>query len=127
MEMSWAGKPVVSVARTHYSRKGFVHEPASPDEFWATVRKVLDEGEPDSVRQTRIELSRKYYYLYFYHARVDFKLFQGDDQNITPTKFLFDDASALLPGRNEALDYICDCILEGRPVFGENRWPPPTP
>jgi hypothetical protein len=79
------------------------------------------------VVQRRIELSRKYYFLYYYHARVDFKLFEGDDVNITPTRFLFDDVTALLPGKNAALDYICESILEGRPIFGDDRWPPATP
>jgi hypothetical protein len=125
MEMAWAGKPVISVAQCHYSGKGFTYEPKNIEELYALVTQILLKGETTSVINKRIELSKKYYWLY-YHARIDFKLFQGSDTGNIPTKLLFKNYKDLLPGKNAALDYVCDSIIKRVPIYGNNRWPPAT-
>lgn len=124
MEMAWAGKPVITVANSHYSGKGFTYEPATLDELFVMVSRILSEGEPASIIKERTELSRKYYWLYYYHARIDFKLFQGSDVGTIPTRLLFESYEELLPGKNSALDYVCDAILNKLPIYGDHRWPP---
>lgn len=126
MEMAWAGKPVVSVAAAHYSGKGFTYEPGNQAEFFGLIKKILTEGETASTIQERIKLSKKYYILYFYYARVGFQLFEGCAGGFNPSRLLFNHCDALLPGKSAALDYICDSIIERLPIYGENRWPPIT-
>ena len=126
LEMAWAGKPVITVAKSHYYGKGFTYEPSSLDELFTLVGQILSKSESTSVIIERMELSRKYYWLYYYHARVDFKLFQGNDSDTVPARLLFNDYEELLPGKNPALDYVCDSIMNGLPIYGDRRWPPAT-
>jgi hypothetical protein len=124
MEMAWAGKPVISVAATHYSGKGFTYEPGSQGEFFGLINKLLTEGEAPAIIQERIELSKKYYILYFYYARVDFNLFEGCCVGSNPSRLRFGGYEALLPGKSASLDYICDSIINRLPIYGDQRWPP---
>lgn len=126
MEMSWFGKPVIAVADSHYQSKGFTYQPKSKEDFFFLINKVLSTKESNAEIQKRIELSKKYYLLFYYHALVDLKLFQGSDTGGVENKLLFRDFKELLPGKNEALDYICDSIINKLPIYGENRWPPIT-
>lgn len=125
-EMAWFGKPVISIAETHYSGKGFVYEPENRDRFFQLLDQLLVKEEENSVIQERIDLSKKYYWLYYYHGKVDFRLFEGSDVGLIPTKILFDSYKSLLPGENAALDYICNSILNKLPIYADNRWPPCT-
>lgn len=126
VEMSWFGKPVISVADSHYNSKGFTYQPESKEEYFDLIHQILTDGEPQSLINERIELSKKYYLLYYYHGYVDFKMFQGSDTQVVEDKFLLKSYEDLLPGKNEALDYICDSIMNKLPIYGDNRWPPYT-
>lgn len=125
MEMAWFGKPVISVAECHYNSKGFTSQPNNDKEYFELINRILTDGDSQSVNE-RIELSKRYYLLYFGHAYVDFKMLQGSDTGVVPDRFLFESYEDLLPGRCEALDYICDSIINKLPIYGENRWPPAT-
>lgn len=124
IEMAWIGKPSITAAQSHYSGKGFIYEPKDENGYYDLIEKILSEGEPENVVKKRIELSKKYFYYYFFNCLIDFHLFQGDDYNSIPTKFLFEDVDSILPGKNRQLDYICESIINKLPVYGENRWPP---
>lgn len=124
IEMAWIGKPSITAAQSHYTGKGFTYEPKDESEFYDLIEKILSEGEPERVIKERIELSKKYFYYYFFHCLMDFHLFQGNDYNSIPTKFLFEDITSIIPGKNKQLDYICESIINKLPIYGENRWPP---
>ncbi|MBM4137513.1 MAG: hypothetical protein FJ241_11890 [Nitrospira sp.] len=126
VEMSWFGKPVIALADSHYQSKGFTYQPESTENYFELIHKILKDGEPQSVIDERIELSKKYYFLYYYHGYVDFKMLQGSDTHVVEDKLLLKSYEDLLPGKNKALDYICDSIINKLPIFGDNRWPPYT-
>ncbi len=127
MEMTWHGKPVITVAKAHYSNKGLAYEPNSVEEFFAILNKVLSEGESSETIQKRIECAKKYYLLYYYHSQIDFGLFQGSNfEGLVEEKYTFQKLEDLLPGANKALDYFCDSVIQQLPIHGDNRWPPAT-
>jgi len=126
MEMSLGGKPVIAVMDCHYSSKGFTYDPKNKKDFFDLILKLLHIPESSFVVKRRVELARRYYLLFSSHAQVDLKLFQGSDTGSVEDKFLFRNFKDLLPGKNNALDYICDSIINHLDIFGENRWPPET-
>ncbi|WP_076590894.1 hypothetical protein [Herminiimonas arsenitoxidans] len=126
MEISWFGKRVITAHDAHYSCAGFTCVPESQEDFFQKLEKILRSGQgalPDPEIQ---RLGRIYYLLYYYVCQIDCKLVEGNDIETIPAKLLYDSIDSLLPGGNAALDYVCDSILHGKPIFGENRWPPLT-
>lgn len=126
MEMAWMGKPVIALADAHYQSKDFTYQPSSSEDFFNAIENYLTQSEAEETIQKRVALSKKYYYLFYYHSMVDFNLIQGSELGNVEERFLFNSYTEILPGKNEALDYICDSILSGSPVFGDNKWPPLT-
>lgn len=126
MEMAWEGKPIIAVSDNHYLGKGFTNEPKSKKHFADLIHILLKYPGTETEVNTRIKLSKIYYLLYYYHGFVNFNLITGNDTSTVPNRLLFDTLQALEPGQNEALDYICDSILNNKPIFGKNRWPPLT-
>ena len=126
IEMAWIGKPSITTAESHYSDKGFTYEAKTKEEYYALIKKILSYGEGDSVIKERIELSKKYFYYYVFHGFVQFNLFQGHEYDSVKSKLLFKDFREILPGKNRALDYICDAIINRLPIYGDKRWPPFT-
>ncbi len=127
MEMAWSNKPVISSALCHYNKKGFTYDPENLEEFFQILNEILLNGEDEEIKNKRVELSKKYYLFYYYYSLIDFKAFQGDECSMfTTARFLFKNYEDLLPGKNKALDYICDAIINKKPIYGENRWPPLT-
>jgi len=121
-ELAMYGKPVILVADNHFRGKGFVIDVSSEKEFYENIEKIFHSPESDNKIEERIELSRKYWLLYQFHGFIDFGLFRGGWGK--PVELLFGGLADFLPGRNEKLDYICDAILSGKPIFGDHRWPP---
>jgi hypothetical protein len=127
MEMGWHGKPCIVAAKEHYAEKGFTYEPQSNKAYFDCIEKLLIEGESQETIENHIKLSKQYYYLFYYHGMIDFQLFEGSDQGLANERLLFDSYKSLLAGScPEALDYICDSIINRKDIFGENRWPPRT-
>jgi len=126
MEMAWSGKPVISSVTCHYSNKGFTYEPRNLDEFFSLIQQLTSKEQTKEEIKRRIELSKKYYLLYYYHSQVNFEAFQGNDLNSVEQCFKIQSYEEMLPGKNPALDYICDKILNKQPIYGNNNWPPLT-
>lgn len=118
------GLPSISADASSYSVAGFSRVPVSKPEYHQFMREILDDTFTYNSKQIQLD-AQKYYLLFSLFAEIDFKLFEGAEVLVQP-KLLFDSDDALMPGNNKALDYICDCILNNNPVFGDNRWPPIT-
>jgi len=126
MEISWFGKRVITAHDAHYTCAGFAYVPKSREDFFQALGEIL-RPEQGSLPDPEIQrLGHIYYLLYYYVCQVDCKLVEGNDIATIPARLLYDNIDSLLPGKNAALDYICDSILNGKPIFGENRWPPIT-
>jgi hypothetical protein len=122
VEMALCGKPVILTADNHYRGKGFTIDISTEEEFYASIENILNYGESQQNVEDRTRLTRKYWLLYNFHGFVDLGLFE--DGWVKPAQLEFTSLEDFLPGKNEKLDYICDSILNGEPIFGESRWPP---
>lgn len=121
-ELAIYGVPVIVTGNNHYRGKGFTIDVSSEEEFYDSIQSVLTHGESKEAVEERIQLSRKYWLLYDCHGFVNLNLFnQGWTK---PVELLFDSLDDFLPGNNTKLDYVCDAILSGEPIFGDSRWPP---
>lgn len=126
VEMAWAGTPVISTSFNHYNNKDFVISPETTTKLEKEIQRLLEGTEDESVIKKRIINSKKYYLLYYYHTFINLGLIQGSDTGKVKDTILYDNIEALIPGKNIALDYMCDTILSKKPAFGPNRWPPFT-
>ena len=114
--------PTILTADNHYRDKGFTIDVTSRDEYFQAIEQILDGGESADEVDSRIAAARKYWLLYNSHGYMNLGLFEGGWTQ--PLQIKFTDISEFLPGANAKLDYICDCVISGEPVFGDNRWPP---
>lgn len=125
MEIAWLGKPVVTAHRAHYHVAGFAYCPTSAADFIQSLKGMLVGN--CSEKEKKIEyLSRVYYLLYYYVCQMDLKLVEGNDIGSIPARLLYHDIGCLQPGSNDGLDYLCDSIINGLPIFSDSRWPPVT-
>jgi len=112
MEMALLGRPVITAGRGYYVDKGFTFDADSPAEY----EDLLDRAATLAMSDERIELARRYAFLFFFRKHIPFPLLSNEDGRI---RFHFDTLEALRPGRDRALDIICDAILNDRPfLFG---------
>lgn len=108
LELALAGKPVVVAAQTHYRGKGFTLDAESPSDFLSTIDRAL--ADPAAVRPDR-DLSRRYAYLFFFRAPV---AAPGVEEHVLGlARTTVRDIEELAPGRNAAMDRICEGILDG--------------
>jgi hypothetical protein len=121
MDAGLCGLPSISVLASHYSQADFSQTPNSKKDFFRMLEYMLqnENNNKDAI----LDNARKYYFLYYCIGSIDYKLIKGNDVGSVPAEILFDSVDQLLAGRNEALDYICDSILNCKPIFGDNRWP----
>ena len=92
------------------------------DQFFGAIEEVLNNRESEKEKLERIEVARKYWLLYNSHGYINLGMFEGGWHQ--PFQIKFSDVDHFMPGANDKLDYICDCIISNRSVFGDNRWPP---
>jgi hypothetical protein len=124
MDAGFVGLPSISVLESHYSIADFSRNPSSKEDFFGLLENMLENAVND--RESIIEETKKYFLLYYFIGNMDYNLINGSDIGRVPFEILFDSADQLLPGQNEALDYVCDAILNNKPIFDEDRWPPIT-
>jgi hypothetical protein len=113
LELALHGTPTIVAGRTHYRGKGFTLDASSPDEFEELLEAAL--ADPSSVEPDR-DLARRYAYLFFFRAPIPSP---GVVENVPGlARITVDDAAGLVPGRDTAIDRICDGILTPRSDFG---------
>jgi hypothetical protein len=126
MEFGWTGKQSISIYDSHYTCADFTTIPNSAKDFFEILQNVLSNDVNETTSSEIIERARAYYFLYNHITQIDMKLFVGNDLETVPTKALYSSVDDLAEGKNEALDYICNAIIQEKPIFGENIWPPVT-
>ena len=108
LELALAGVPVIVAGETHYRDKGFTIDVSSPDEFVAALDAALDAPErftPDAER------ARRYANLFFFETPVPSP---GVEEHVLGlARITVGHLDELAPGRDEAVDRICDGILHG--------------
>ena len=113
LELALSGTPVVVCGDVHYRGKGFTVDVSSPDGFLAALDRLLADpvaGRPDVGR------ARRYAHFFFFRAPVPAPYVVEPLPGLA--RITTDRADDLDPGRNEALDRICDGILNGTSFVG---------
>ncbi len=66
MEMAMHGIPVLVTGLTHYRGRGFTKDPASWDEYFGLLEKILKEPKKYRLSQAKIDLAWRYAYYFFF-------------------------------------------------------------
>lgn len=123
LEMAAADLRVVTTGSSPYRGFGFTVDPVDASDYFEMLDRSL-RGERSIEPVVQRDLSWKFIRLYQFHYPIRSGLVDyvwGKEPEV-----LVQSAEALLPGKNEALDYVIDSILRGLPVMGAERWPPAT-
>jgi len=121
LEMACNGIPVITSGVSPYYNKGFTFDPKTQDEYFLKIVDLLNKGVFLSEKNEIISKAQKLFYLY--HFVHSFKLDWFDFTLSSGLKLQVSSAKELLPGRNMALDYVCDTILNKMPIFSKTRSP----
>ena len=66
MEMAMHGIPVLVTGLTHYRGRGFTNDPASWDEYFGLLEKILKKPKKYRLSQAKIDLAWRYAYYFFF-------------------------------------------------------------
>jgi len=66
MEMAMSGIPVIAVGNTHYRGKGFTLDPATWEEYFETLNKVLVNPQGYRLSKEQVEKAWHYAYRFFF-------------------------------------------------------------
>jgi hypothetical protein len=105
LELAILGKPVILAGEAHYGAKGFTHDGHSREEYFALLRQA---SSLSPLSQDQIDLARRYAHNFLIERQIPFEFVSGNGSRLE-----FDSFDDLVPGRNAALDMICERITGG--------------
>ncbi len=111
LEAALMGIPTVVVGRVHYRGKGFTLDPDTPDSYAGALEVAFRRGQ---LSEADIQLVQRYAYLYFFEEIIPFEAVEEGPRSYVT--FHYRRSEALAPGRDRALDAICDALLGGLPL-----------
>jgi hypothetical protein len=111
IEMALLGKPVVLASRNFYEVGSHIIKVRSRESLGEDLERSM---KPFSARELRREAYRIAYY-YVFEFEMPFPLVSVF--GVMDFELKYRELEELRPGRNQALDRICNYLLEGRPLF----------
>lgn len=114
LEAAAAGSAVMVCGAPHYRGRGFTIDIAGRDAY----RSALDAwaaGTPVTLHPMTAAWARRYFALFF--ARYTISMGWTTSPLTPPYRLVIQSIDELRPGRNAALDAVCDAILQGRQVL----------
>jgi hypothetical protein len=111
LEAALRGIPTVVAGRVHYRSKGFTLDPDTPDGYAGVLDMAFARGQ---LSEADIQLAQRYAYLYFFEEIIPFEAVEEGPRSYVT--FHYRRSEALAPGRDRALDAICDALLGGQPL-----------
>ncbi|MBN1453380.1 MAG: hypothetical protein JW963_20360 [Anaerolineales bacterium] len=72
MEMAMRSVPVILAGNTHYRGRGFTFDPASWDEYYATLDRLLSDLPSQRLSQDQVETAWNYAYRFFFDFPMPF-------------------------------------------------------
>lgn len=122
LEMAATGIPVVTTGRSPYHGKGFTYDTETKEEYFHIVEYLMTYDIDPQKRNNYKNQALKFFYLYYFKYMVPNYWYTYTYQD--GIKLKIKSGRELLPGQNQVWDYICDSIIEGKPMFSENRMIP---
>jgi hypothetical protein len=113
LELALSGTPVVVCGDVHYRGKGFTVDVSSPDGFVDALDRLLVDS---AAYRPDVERARRYAHFFFFRAPVRAPYVVEPLPGLA--RITTNDAADLDPGKNEALDRICDGLLKGTSFVG---------
>lgn len=110
LEIAIRGVPLIVAGETLSRGKGFSYDVETKEEYFDLLDRVLDLPRNSPEMTAR---ARKFAYHLFFRRMIDFPFFYTDPMKIKGGELCFQDLDALLPGKNNNLDAVCDGILNG--------------
>lgn len=110
LEIAIRGVPLIVAGETLSRGKGFSYDVETKEEYFDLLDRVIDLPRNSSEMIAR---ARKFAYHLFFRRMIDFPFFYTDPFRIQGAELCFQDLGALLPGKNNNLDAVCDGILNG--------------
>lgn len=114
MEAAMAGVPVLVCGRPHFAGKGFTRDIGSRVEYQAEL-SAWARGSAIACPRDSAALARRYFHLFF--LRYQLKLGWTTSPLGPPYRLIIKSMDQLRPGRNAALDTVCDGILHRRTIL----------
>lgn len=109
LEMAMHGKPVILAGEAHYGKKGFTLDADSREEYRGLMRQAAEIG---SLSASQVELAKRYAYCYFILRQIPVSVVSNPDAKWW--SFQFDKRENLLPGKDVAVDFLCERLLDGK-------------
>lgn len=112
LEAAMQGKPIILAGKPSYGGRGFTID---CDEVSNYVDTLKNAHKISLLTQNQIELAYKYCYLYFFRKQIKLPIF-NDPFNKSQSAFIIqnDRLGDLIPGKEENLSFICDCIINDK-------------
>jgi hypothetical protein len=111
VELTAVGIPTVVAGEAWIKNKGLTLDAATPADYFAILDQLPLEKRLDP---EAVDRAKKYAYHFFFRRMIPLAFMQPNRSSL-----LYDlairSADDLLPGRDVALDVICNGVLEGRP------------
>jgi len=70
--MCMNGIPVVACGETHYRKRGFTFDPASWDEYFATLEQILPDLASQRLSPAQVATAWEYAYRFFFEYPIPF-------------------------------------------------------
>jgi hypothetical protein len=111
VELTAVGIPTIVAGEAWIKNKGLTLDAASPAEYFALLDRLpLAERLAPEV----VERAKKYAYHFFFRRMMPLTFMQREESKLL-LRAGIGSVDELAPGRNPALDLICDGILSGSP------------
>lgn len=122
LEMACRGIPIITVAKAPYRDKGFSYDPKNIEEYKEQLRVLMKKIFSKEEIEYMKGMAKKFFFLYYFIYMIPNPLYTFSYEE--GAKLKFKEEEELLPNKNRTWDYICESILEKKPILSENRFPP---
>lgn len=122
LEMVSAGIPVMTAGSSPYHNKGFTYDTETKEEYFQTLSYLMaNDVEKEKIEKYRMQ-ALKFFYLYYFKYMIPNFWFSHTYEKGVILKIK--SGKELFPNQNPVWDYICDSMIEGKPIFSEDRMVP---
>lgn len=109
LELAMKGRPVILAGDAHYGKKGFTYDAHNRQAYTDLVKRAASIGP---LKESQVDLAMVYAYCYFFSRQVPISAVFNSNNKWWG--FQIGKRESLLPGRDPAIDFICERTLDGK-------------